>query len=68
VSLPYHSPYKFRHVFAVIALKNAKDIQGLKVVSQTMMHSNLSVTDGVYGIPSQLGVNEQMAEIGKKIK
>jgi integrase len=67
VGLPYHSPHKFRHGFAVIALKNAKDIQALKAVSQTLMHSNLSITDGVYGILSQIDVSDKMAEIGQKI-
>jgi site-specific recombinase XerC len=67
VLLPYHSPHKFRHGFAVLALKNSKDIQALKAVSQTLMHSNLSITDGVYGILSQIDVGEQIAEIGEKI-
>jgi integrase len=67
VGLPYHSPHKFRHGFAVLALKNAKDIQALKAVSQTLMHSNLSITDGVYGILSQIDVSDQMAKIGQKI-
>jgi hypothetical protein len=44
-----------------------KDIQALKAVSQTLMHSNLSITDGVYGILSQIDVSEQISEIGKKI-
>jgi site-specific recombinase XerC len=61
-------PHKFRHGNAVYALKLAKDIAALKAVSQTLMHSNLSITDGVYGILSQIDVSEQMAEIGKKIK
>lgn len=65
--LPHHSPNKFRHGFAVIALKNANDIQALKAVSQTLMHSNLSITDGVYGILSQIDVGEQMSKIGQKI-
>lgn len=67
VGLSYHSPHKFRHGFAVLALKNAKDIQALKAVSQTLMHSNLSITDGVYGILLQIDVSEQMSEIGRKI-
>ena len=49
VGLTYHSPHKFRHGHAVYALKNAKDVPALKAVSQNLMHSNLSITDGVYG-------------------
>ena len=67
VGLLYHSPHKFRHGFAVLALKNAKDIQALKAVSQTLMHSNISITDGGYGILSQIDVSEQMFEIDQRI-
>jgi hypothetical protein len=44
-----------------------KDVATLKAVSQNMMHSNLSITDGVYGILSQIDVGEQMNEIGRRI-
>lgn len=65
VGLPYHSPHKFRHGHAVYALKNAKDIPALKAVSQNLMHSNLSITDGVYGILSDLDVKAQIHGLGK---
>jgi integrase len=65
VDLPYYSPHKFRHGHAVYALKNAKDIPALKAVSQNLMHANLSVTDGVYGVLSDLDVKEQIASLGK---
>jgi integrase len=48
VGLPYHSPHKFRHGNAVYSLKQAKDIASLKAISQNLMHSNLSITDGIY--------------------
>ena len=67
VRLPYHSPHKFRHGHAVYALKQAKDIQALKAVSQNLMHANLSVTDGVYGIHSDLDVKQQIAALGKSV-
>ena len=35
---------------AVYALKKVKDVPALKAVSQNLIHSNLSITDGVYGI------------------
>lgn len=53
VNLPYHSPHKFRHGFAVYALKKAQDMGDFKAISQNMMHSNLSVTDDIYGIFSE---------------
>ena len=67
VGLPYHSPHKFRHGNAVYSLKNAKDISALKAVSQNLMHKNLSVTDGVYGILSDMDVRKQITMFGKNM-
>jgi hypothetical protein len=64
--LTYHSPHKFRHGHAVYALKLAKDIAALKAVSQNLMHENLSITDGVYWILSEIDVRNQIAAIGKE--
>lgn len=66
VGLPYHSPHKFRHGHAVYALKNSKDISALKAVSQNLMHANLSITDGVYGVLSGTDVKAEIGELGKK--
>lgn len=62
--MPYHSPHKFRHGHAVYALKMAKDVSALKAVSQNLMHQNLSITDGIYGILSETDVREQIAALG----
>jgi integrase len=62
--LPYLSPHKFRHGHAVYALKLAKDIQTLKAVSQNLMHSNLSITDGVYGMLSGNDIRNQITLLG----
>ncbi len=67
VGLPYHSPHEFRHGNAVYALKLAKDIAALKAVSQNLMHSNISITDGVYGILSDTDIKGQIAALGKRI-
>ena len=64
VGLPYHSPHKFRHGNAVYSIKLAKDIAALKAVSQNLMHSNLSITDGVYGILSDTDIQKQIASLG----
>jgi hypothetical protein len=45
----------------------AKDIQALKAVSQNLMHSNISITDGVYGILSDNDVRGKIAALGKQI-
>lgn len=63
--LPYHSPHKFRHGNAVYCLKLAKDVHDLKAISQNLMHANLSVTDGVYGILSYMDVGQQIGALGK---
>lgn len=67
VGLPYHSPHKFRHGNAVYSIKMAKDIAALKAVSQNLMHSNLSITDGVYGILSELDGKNQISNLAKEI-
>jgi integrase len=67
VGLPYHSPHKFRHGHAVFALMRAKDVPALKAVSQNLMHSNLSITDGVYGVLSGADVKGEILALSKKI-
>lgn len=66
IGLPYHSPHKFRHGHAVYALTQALDVSDLKAVSMNLMHSNLSVTDGVYGILSTAQVEDRIANLGKR--
>jgi integrase len=63
VGLPYHSPHKFRHGNAVYSIKLAKDIADLKAVSQNLMHSNLSITDGVYGVRSETDIRGRILEL-----
>ena len=46
-------------------MKLAKDIGALKAVSQNLMHSNLGVTDGVYGVLSGIDVREQIAGLNE---
>ncbi len=64
VAVPSHSLHKFRHGHAVYALKMAKDASTLKAVSQNLMHENLSIADGVYGILSETDVRQQIATLG----
>jgi hypothetical protein len=49
-------------------LKNAKDVPARKAVSQNLMHKNLSITDGVYGVLSDLDVREQIVTLGKQVE
>lgn len=65
--MTYHSPHKFRHGHAVYAMKMAKDVSALKAVSQNLMHENLSITDGVYGVLSETDVRQQIATLGNGV-
>ena len=47
--VPYRSPHKLRHGFAVYALKRTQTMAQMKAVSQNLMHSNMGITDGIYG-------------------
>ena len=47
--IPFKSPHKLRHGFAVYAIKHAQNMAQLKAISQNMMHANVGITDGIYG-------------------
>lgn len=66
VGLPYHSPHKFRHGNAVYSFKIAKTPADLKAISQNLMHSNLSITDGIYGILSKEDRQKTITHLGEK--
>jgi hypothetical protein len=66
--MQYHSAHKFRHGHAVYALKQSKDIADLKAVSLNLMHSYLSITDGVYGILSTADVGKRILGLGNQLK
>ena len=39
----------------------------LKAVSQNLMHENLTITDGVYGVLSEKDVMGQIVKLGQKM-
>lgn len=47
--VPYLSAHKFRHGHAVYSLKRATSMAQMKGISQNLMHSNMGITDGIYG-------------------
>ena len=49
VGIEYLSPHKFRHGHAIYMGKMVTNMQGYKAVSQNLMHSSISTTDGIYG-------------------
>jgi len=65
VGLQYKSPHQFRHGHAVYAIKQAQNVGDLKAVSQNLMHANLSITDGVYGILSESDIAERISSHGR---
>jgi integrase len=66
LGIPYRTPHQFRHGHAVYALKLAQNVADLKAVSQNLMHANLSITDGVYGILSGTDVQERIGALGEE--
>ena len=47
--VPYYSAHKLRHGHAVYGIKHARNLADLKALSQNLMHSNVGITDGLYG-------------------
>ena len=48
-NVPYLSPHKLRHGHVVHALRQARNLEDLKAISQNVMHSSITITDGIYG-------------------
>lgn len=48
-------------------VQHSKDVADLKAVSQNLMHSSLTVTDGIYGILSSADVGKRIAGLGGKL-
>jgi hypothetical protein len=65
VGLPYHSPHKLGRATLFMLSCRQKDIAALKAISQNLMHLNLSITDGIYAILSDLDVKNQIQLLGK---
>lgn len=63
----YHSPHKFRHGHAVYAIKRASNLEELKAISQNLMHSNMGITDGIYGELVEDDVNIAIKRISKRL-
>lgn len=45
------------------SIEQAKDLDDLKAFSQNLMHSNLSIIDGVYGILSEDNVRDRIVAL-----
>lgn len=66
VNLPYRKPHSLRHGHAVYSIQQSKDISDLKAISMNLMHENLQVMDGVYGIFSGVDIQKRINNLGKE--
>jgi len=64
--LSYRSPHKFRHGFAVYALRLCQNLEEGKAVSQTLMHEDYGTTDRIYSKMMKRQVAETIADLGNK--
>jgi len=64
--LPYRSPHKFRHGFAVYALSLCDTMEDFKAVSQNLMHEQMGTTDAIYSVMLHNQVAERMAALGQR--
>jgi len=46
--VPYRSPHKYRHGYAVYGLERCKTMAEYHALSRNMMHDNISITDQRY--------------------
>lgn len=63
-NLSYKSPHKFRNGHGVFGIKAAKTIKEFKSFSQNMMHSNMQITDSLYGHLANDEVKETISGLG----
>ena len=61
LGIPYKSPHKLRHGHGVYGVKNARNIEELKAVSQNMMHATIGITDGLYGVLPEENVRQVLS-------
>lgn len=64
----YQSPHKLRHGHVVWGLKRARTIEELKAISQNVMHSSITITDGTYGNLVRDDVRLVISQLGKQNK
>jgi len=66
--IPYRSPHKFRHGFAVYALPKCHTMEDFKAVSQNLMHEQIGTTDAIYSIMLNNQVADRIAALGQERK
>lgn len=66
LGIPILSAHKLRHAHGVYGVRNARNIEELKAVSQNMMHANIGITDGIYGILPEENVQRVIGGLSKE--
>lgn len=64
--LRYYAPHAFRHGHAVYSFEVAKDVGDWKAISQNLMHSSLTVTDGIYGVLHDRDTQLRISRLGQQ--
>jgi len=62
--VPYRSPHALRHGHVVWSLMQARTLSDLKAISQNVMHSSVTITDGTYGNLVSDSVRNTIARLG----
>lgn len=65
---PYMHPHLFRHGHALYGLMHAASPAEFKAVSMNLMHSNMGITDGIYGILPITDVKALLETLGLNVK
>jgi integrase len=64
--IAYKSAHKFRHGHAVYALKHCSTMEEFKSVSMNLMHSNMGITDSIYGKLVEDEIHNTIVGLSKK--
>lgn len=65
-SIPYLSPHKFRHGYAVFSLQHARTMADYKATSTNLMHGHINITDEIYAPLAQDEVRRRVTNLTKR--
>lgn len=65
-SIPYLSPHKFRHGYAVFSLQHARTMADYKATSTNLMHGHINITDEVYAPLAQDEVRRRVTNLTRR--
>lgn len=65
LDVPVLSAHKLRHSHAVYGLRHSNTVEEFKAVSQNLMHANIGITDGIYGVLPEENVSRVIGRMGE---